>query len=208
MNFDDLQKNWQAQPAGARITISPETLLQEVRRNQCNFAVIILMRDLREIGLSALVAVFFAWQRWQHREWSASLLVLACAWVGGYMLVDRWQQRRHRPVLNDPLKECVTHSWQEVNHQIRLLKNILWWYLLPFDAGLAAYILIPLARTWHHGFDAFCDIGFVAVVCALLTCFLYWLNQYAVRKYLEPRQQELVELLASLEASPPPDAKP
>ena len=206
MNFEELQKTWQAQPAGVRVTIATEALLREVRRNQRNFAVLIFLRDLRETGLCLVAVLFFGWQGWQHREWSTGLLVLACAWVGGYMLVDRWQQGRCRPVVNDPLKHCVTHSLQQVNHQIKLLKNVLWWYLLPFDAGLAAYILIPSARSWHNGLDACFVTGFVVGFCGLMTGALYWVNQYAVRKELEPRRRELAVLLAGLEGNASPEA--
>lgn len=134
--------------------------------------------------------------------------MLACAGVAGYLLVDRWQQHRRRPVVNDPLKDCVTHSLQEVNHQIKLLKNVLWWHLLPLDVGLAAYILIPSARSWHKGFDAFFVTGFVVGFCALVSWVLHRVNQHAVRKELESRRRELAALLAGLEGNASPEAKP
>jgi hypothetical protein len=38
----------------------------------------------------------------------------------------------------------------------------------------------------------------IALVFALVDWFIYWLNQYAVRKELEPRRKELQTLLSSL----------
>ena len=34
MTFDELQKNWQDQPSGFRLSIDSELLLKEVQRNQ------------------------------------------------------------------------------------------------------------------------------------------------------------------------------
>ena len=43
-------------------------------------------------------------------------------------------------------------------------------------------------------------VGLLAsvVVCGLVYWGVYWLNQFAVRKHLEPRRQELEMLLSSL----------
>ena len=208
MKFEDLQKAWQAQPAHAAAAINPELLLREVRRNQRNFQAIIFWRDVREVGVSALLAVYFGWHGWRHDRWADELLALVCFGIGAFMLVDRWRQRGQRPVANDPLKASAIHSLHQVTHQIWLLKNVLWWYLLPLGVALVIDILLPLAPTWRTKNAALQDIGFVVIFISLVFGFVYWINQYAVRKQLEPRRQELAELLASLAGSPPPEAKP
>ena len=208
MNFEELQKTWQAQPAGARVTIASEMLLREVRRNARNFKITIFWRDVREVGIAALLTIFFAWHGWHHRQWTEGVLALACSGIAAFMLVDRGRQRRQRPVATDPLKACVVNSLQEVTHQIQLLRTVLWWYLLPIDLAVAIDVLVPLAPAWHNGWDVLIDTGFVLGICALTSWFLYWINQYAVRKELEPRRRELAALLAGLEGNPPPDAKP
>jgi len=207
MNFEDLQKAWQAQPAQAA-AINPELLLREVRRNQRHFQTMIFWRDVREVGVSTLLAVYFAWRGWHHQRWTDELVALVCLGIGAFMLVDRWRQRGQRPVANDPLKASVTHSLHEMTHQIWLLKNVLWWYLLPLGVALVLDILVPLAPTWRTGNAACQDIGFVVLIFVVVFGFVYWINQYAVRKQLAPRRQELAELLASLESGPAPEAKP
>ncbi len=208
MNFEALQKTWQAQPAGARVTIATETLLREVRRNERNFQLTIFWRDVREVGIAAVMTVLFGWQGWHHAQWTDGLLALTCAGIGAFMLVDRWRQHQQRPVANDPLKACVLNSLREVTHQIKLLKNVFWWYLLPFDVALVIYILAPLAPGWRRGFDVLMATGFVMAFCGLVSWFLYWVNQYAVRHELEPRRRELAALLAGLEGNSAPDQKP
>jgi hypothetical protein len=86
-----------------------------------------------------------------------------------------------------------------VNHQIWLLKNILWTYLLPLNVSLVIMVLVQASRSWHTRVAAGLDIVFVVGFCALISWGVYWLNQYAVRRQLEPRRRELEALLASLE---------
>ena len=62
MNFDDMQKAWQSQDPGAKMTIDVDALLKEVRRNHQQFAATIFLRDVREVSVCALMMLFFlAW---------------------------------------------------------------------------------------------------------------------------------------------------
>jgi hypothetical protein len=112
--------------------------------------------------------------------------------------VDRVRQRLKRPVLNDPLKACLQSSRSEVSHQIRLLQSVLWWYLLPLAAGLGIWTANALLRTIHSGAASLSSWAIYLGICLLLFVGVYWLNQFAVRKYLQPRLQELDALLADL----------
>jgi hypothetical protein len=198
MNFEDLQKTWQAQTAGARITIDADVLLKEVRRNQDHFCAIILWRDIREVGVALLLAVFFVYCGLRFHDWVPYVLTSACCGVGAFMGVDRVRQRRRQPAVNDSLKTCIESSLRQVNHQIWLLKNVLWWYLSPFAAGLGVAVGISIWRSRHTGVVV-AGLSVYLLAVALLFWGVYWLNQYAVRKGLEPRRQELETLLASLQ---------
>jgi hypothetical protein len=85
-----------------------------------------------------------------------------------------------------------------VEHQIWLLRNVLWWYLLPLMVPVFVFIghVAWLERDdgWESVFEA---VPAVAVV-VLVTVVIYWVNQLAVRKVLAPRRDELRNLLASL----------
>ena len=39
----------------------------------------------------------------------------------------------------DPLLESVKESLTQVEHQIWLLRNVFWWYLLPFTISILAF---------------------------------------------------------------------
>ena len=199
MNFETMQKAWQSQDASAKVTINADVLLKEVRRNQQQFRTTIFWRDVREVGVCALMALFFlGWGRlWQW--WSLYLLSFCCFFVGVFFLVDRRIQRRKQPVKNESLQACIQNSLLQVNHQIWLLKNIFWWYLLPILIGLGA---VSASTLWHKQQDGLATMiglgAFYTVFYGLVYWGVYWLNQFAVRKNLDPRRQELETLLASL----------
>ena len=198
MNFEKIQKAWQSQDAGAKVTINADVLLKEVRRNQQQFRVMILWRDVREVGVAFLLTLFFLHQGMRHHHWTDYLLACAGFGVGTFMLIDRWLQRKKRPVTNDSLRSCIEASLLQVNHQIWLLKNVFWWYLLPFAAAVGISIGHSAWHARNPGFAAMIA-GVVALFVTLLYWGIYWLNQFVVKKNLGPRQRELETLLTSLE---------
>jgi Kef-type K+ transport system membrane component KefB len=198
MNFDELQKTWQSQDPGAKVTINADVLLNEVRHNQQYFRAMIFWRDAREVGTAFLLTLFFLHQGMRHHHWINYLLALAGFGVGTFMVVDRLLQRKKQPVSNDSLKACVESSLLQVNHQIWLLKNVFWWYLLPFAAAVGISIGHSAWHARNPGFAAMIA-GVVALFVTLLYWGIYWLNQFVVKKNLGPRQRELETLLTSLE---------
>jgi phosphoglycerol transferase MdoB-like AlkP superfamily enzyme len=197
MNFEDFQKTWQSQ-ASSIATINPDILLKEVRHNQRQFRATIFWRDTREVGVAILLTAFFLYQGIRHPDWTFYLLAFAALGVSTFIVVDRWIQRKKKPVSSETLKTCVETSLAEVNHQIWLLQNVFWWYLLPFAIAVEIFICVSTGRK----LDGDLRMAIVAAIFALLVILLYWgiywLNQCAVRKSLEPRRQELESLLTAL----------
>src|SRR5262249_32114595 len=158
------------------------------------FRATIFFRDVREVGVAGLLIPVFIFMGWWLHNWTNYLVAAACLVVGGYILLDRWRRRKNSPELSGTLKKCVATSLAEVRHQIWLLKNILWWYLLPLFVPIVISMAWPTLRSGQHflvklaqGVALLGGVGFVVLVYG----FIYWLNQYAVKKHLEPRQQEL-----------------
>jgi len=198
MNFEDMQKVWQAQDAGATVTINANVLLQEVRRNQQQFRAMILWRDVREVLGCFLLAMYFSYQGVRHHDWTDGLMAVAAMGVGTFMMVDHLRQRGKRPVANHSLKACIETSLDQVSHQIWLLRNVFWWALLPFAAAVAVSIGHSVWHARNPGYVAMIVGVAAALLIALVYVGIYWVNQFAVRKCLEPRRQELEALLASL----------
>lgn len=209
MNFEDLQKNWQAQDAGLKLTINVDILLREVRRNQREFEAAIFRRDTVEVMVCGIMTAFFGvWGALWH-WWSFGLLAAGCLFVGAFFVIDRLRERRRQPVRNDTLRASIECSLHQVNHQIWLLKNIFWWYLLPILIGLSCVAGSVVWATRLQGRTAMISTAAVYLVTyGSVYGWVYWLNQRAVRQQLEPRRQELEALRDSLGPSDAPNGSP
>lgn len=206
MTFNELQKNyWQKDATAAKLTIDSDMLIREVKRNKEAFESTIFWRDFREVAVSIIMVGVFLYGAFKSKDniWVAGALVvvaLACLYVAVFFLVDRRLQRKKEARHTDPLLACIESSLMQVNHQIWLLKNVFWWYLLPPGAGIAlVFIAINVelfrvlpAKLVLPG----CLFGMLFVV--LIFVGVYWLNQFAVRKGLIPRKEELEAMLKNI----------
>lgn len=199
MNPDELKEVWRTQLTGRRVTLNADIVLRELERSKSHFEATILWRDMREVGAAVFVAAFFLWFGIKDHAWPPLVLAALCAGVAVFMVVDRFLQRKRRPTYSDPLLACVEESLAQINHQIWLLKNVFWWYLLPLGVGCAL--------SWGQVSWTLLKAGLWRLkdlVIPLVGVLFYWgiyrLNQWAVKKDLEPRRQELETLLQSLRA--------
>lgn len=181
------------------LTVDSDLLLREVKRNKEHFESTIFWRDVREVGVSFILAVFFLYQGVKFNLWSLYIPVLACIFVGVFMVIDRVIQKGKLPKPSDSLAGCIKISLAQVEHQIWLLRNVLWWYLLPFAIGVALFWGHVGWRVHHDSGAGLIFIGGCFVGLIILYTGVYYLNQYAVRKGLVPRKQELESLLKNLD---------
>ena len=200
MGFDELQRTWQSQGSGPKIAIDPEMLLREIRRNKRTFEATVFWRDVLNVGVAILMGAFFIRLGITLPYWLWFLPGLSMLWIAGFMVIDRMRQKRITPLRREPVTACVESSLAQVNHQIWLLENVLWWYLLPPGVGLAVAFC---SFAWEVRDSWWLSLMFLAIVglCAVVFWFVYWLNQRCVRRELRPRQQELEALLDSLKGT-------
>lgn len=200
MTFEDMQKAWRSQGGPPKVNLNANLVLKEVQRNKEYFEATVFWRDVREVGVALLMAGFFIYMADRTDPWPNVVLVLACLWMAGFMLRDRWAQRKKQPLPGDPLRTCIKASLQQVNHQIWLLKGVLWWYLLPPTLGLAFGLAHGVRRMQSAGVPVgWLGPGMFIGIVAVVVGGVYWLNQYTVKEGLIPRRRELEELLASLD---------
>jgi hypothetical protein len=201
MTFDELKKHWSSEQADLKLPIEHDLLLKMVKRNKQWFESAILWRDVREIGVAVMLVFFFLYFAIKHSLWPLYLLALLCSCIAVFMVADRIVQKRRHPCLSDSLLGCIKTSIAQIDHQIWLLKNVLYWYLLPFGVGVIiwfTYCGVSLAASKNTSFAYLLFI--LACICG--TVFLHYgvyrLNQRAVRKELLPRRTELEQLLNAL----------
>jgi len=207
MNPDDMKQAWQTSASSSRLTIDAGLLLNEVRRNERSFRATIFWRDAREVGVAfALVPIWVLMGIKLALPWTWYLTVPALIWIGGFMLVDRFRHDQREGDAGDSLTRRVATSLAQIEHQIWLLRNIFWWYLLPMALAIAIFlsqlaIQLP-GRPGIKAWNVAVVTGQTAVLAVVVFAGVYWLNQRAVRKTLVPRRQELQALLASLSDQP------
>ena len=202
MTFDELQKTWQSQQTDPKLAIDPDLLLKEIKRNKGWFESAIFWRDVREIGIAFLLVPFFLYHGITNGLWPLWLMALLCLWVGVFMVADRIVQRRRQPCLSDSLFNCVKSSLAQIDHQVWLLRNVLWWYLVPLGTGAIIWFSYFGISTMMSDYSMSIGEIFFILACIVGTILLYWgiywLNQRAIRKELAPRKHELEDLLNSL----------
>lgn len=203
MDPEKLRQAWQSQPSGSQIRIDADVLMREVRRNQHSFRATIFWRDFREIfaAIAVLVVVFLDVAfRGLHKNWPWLLIGVGAAWAAGYLLFDRWRQRRNAPQYEGTLLSHIEQSLKDVEHQIWLLRNVFWWYLLPITLGCMLPTLYFFAKDLARREFLVAAGPFVRATGIFIAVAygVYLLNQYAVRRGLEPRRQELLALRQSL----------
>ena len=194
MTFEELQKTWQQQPIPDTATIKEEMLLSVTRRNQQDFVAAVLRRDFREVAVCILLVAFFLQCYVNSKSMSMLIMTVGCIFVGSFFIVDRHIQKKRQPVYGDTLTCCLKQSLNQVNHQIWLLRNVLWWYLLPIGIGM---LVGPILETGVAGLNR----GYVIVAIFEVTvfCGVYRINQHAVLYGLLPRRYEILTLLNQLD---------
>ncbi len=199
MSPDDFQKAWRAQSSRTRVTVDAELLQGEVQRNQRDFRSLVLRRDVVEIGIAMLLIPYWFYAGITHSlPWTWYLAVPALVWVAGFLMVDRMRHEPKPSQPGDPLLESVEQSLLQVEHQIWLLRNVAWWYLTPLATPMFAFFAQVSWQTSQNWLEMAVGFGGLSLFVVALYCFIYWLNQRAVRVQLEPRRRELQSLRASL----------
>ncbi len=197
MNFDELQKEWNEQDSQSQVSVDHVALLKLVQRNQRSFEGVIFRRDSLEIAVALAMVPYWIWSGIKgDLLWTWYLMIPGVLWVAGYLFFDRRSQKRNQPQLGTSLRVSSERAASQVRHQIKLLKNVFWWYLFP--------IALPIIIYFAH--RALLDRdGWVFANQTLFVGLLYWgvyeLNQRAVRKNLVPQAEELEGFLNSLEQS-------
>ncbi|QEH38819.1 hypothetical protein OJF2_74290 [Aquisphaera giovannonii] len=199
MDTNDAKEAWHAQPSRPRLATDAGSVIEDVRRDQRAFAATIFWRDVREVGTCALmVPLWIVVGARSAMPWTWYLAVPAMLWVAGFMLADRLRHPRRPVDSSEPLRRHVERSLEEVEHQIWMLRNVFWWYLLPLALAMFAFVG---QVAWRLPMGVWPAALFGLLASAILSGTLagvYWINQHAVRADLEPRRRKLDALRASL----------
>jgi hypothetical protein len=203
MNLDDYKSNWKKQhnqlsadrfdAATADVVARAAKLETAIRR-----------RDLIEAVGAVFVLVFFGVFLWcvpcpVIMQAGVVIVMLGAVEI---VVVMHWTRHRDDEPTNDlPLLDFCTKEIKRVDRQIRLLRNVNWWYSGPILLGCS----VAFFGLLHSLPEEFPDWQFYVFLIAFNACFLaagfivFRGNARAVLKQLVPVREELAELVRSLQ---------
>lgn len=204
MSFDELQLVWQHERSATVPADVDTALLRQVQADSRKFSRRIFWRDVREVGASILVAFVFGKVAWEaQREgggswpaWVAAALPLG---VAAFLLVDRWRSRQREAPQGDALLIEIDRAQRAVGDQIKLLRNVFWWYLLPLLLSglllvLQVVLFAPMSLPPLLGGLVKTMVGIAALLpLGAINWWIWKLNQNAVKNNLQPQWDELAE---------------
>lgn len=207
---DELKSVWNAQPLPRQITMNAEVLLQHIRGNKARFTSSILWSEgfmILGCVVIAFMSMGFSIHMVRHgAPWEAMsgcvLLGLILLAIAAYKALDRFRLMRlmRRVSLSAPVLACAEESLAVVRHEIQLWGNMLWWYLLPLDLGVAAMVLAIVCTVEGVLAEAYplalAILGFLVI----LTLGGSWFCRWYLHTYYEPRRQELEALVRELKS--------
>ena len=187
---DELRELWCAQPL--REQTKAEDLLALVQRRTHSFDRMIAVRNLAESVAGGFVFLFFGWLGWRTQEtlMRTGYFVVAAgaAWIIYYLV--RYGNTRVSADPSQSLTDYTRALVERYDHQIRLLKMVKYWYLLPIYTGL---LITSVALFLEHGWriPAWRDFAMPALYTAFFAA-VWWLNEvYSVGRLRKQRARLL-----------------
>ena len=188
MNASELEYLWHKQRPIELTTENIAQIAGSVSAVDRKFRRQIWWRDLREIAAVLILAVWFGLSGQTWLRWLAIATVLFVgAWIIRSRIVARPDQQT--PSVTERLQQMI----RETEAQIHLLRSVLWWYLLPCAVALFIMTLDSPPRNFSWSPQ---PMSLAPLI--LLFIVVYWVNQWAVRKQLVPRRENLRRALAEL----------
>ncbi|WP_412069619.1 hypothetical protein [Rubrivirga sp. IMCC43871] len=203
--FDALQAVWQTADAPAP-TVGADALA-EARDEADRFDRTLRWRDRREYAGAIFVAVMFG-RGFPSADGLDRVGIVLAVLGAAFVCVWMWRAQRRRPPVapGAPTAEALRVALERVEIQIRLLRTVAWWYLLPLMIGpvlmgvgglVFELVTGPALAPARAGLV----LLFGAFVLALMGGLLggvYWLNQRAVARDLLPLRDRLAATLHAL----------
>jgi hypothetical protein len=188
---DELRALWNCSPpaTGKR----GEDIMQAVQQRTQRLDRAIRNRNWRECIAAGLVFAFFLWGALRTADAfvrAGSLIIMASAiWIAFYFI--RFGKARAAVAPDQSLTSYAQSLAANYDHQIRLLKSVKYWYLLPPYLGLLTLTAGQLLARAKAGGLNWGDAVYPAIYTVFFAA-VWWLNEvYTVGKLRESRAKIL-----------------
>jgi hypothetical protein len=189
MNLDEMSQAWRADPAPG--PPDPE-LVASVRTRAEKLDRTLRRRDRRETVVAVAVSlIFLAAFPVSGLVTRIGILVTVAAAIFIVFMLRRARRGEGTLEPDAPVLVVLDQKRARVGAQIRLLRSVVWWYILPIGVG------VMLVFGGGVGWGPL-TMGYGAAV-VVLGWVVHALNQKAVRTELVPRHEELDSLVRELE---------
>ncbi len=141
----------------------------------------ILWRNLREYAAGAVLIVWFLWQSLDPVRRPLAMAGLVAV---GFVMIYLWRSHRRTPPLDAAADVRSYHAalLDRYDRQIRLLRRVKYWYVLPLYLWMLL-VIVRVPSRFPGG-----RISYFLVV-TLFAAFIVWLNEgYGVRKLRAARK--------------------
>ena len=189
MNERELKEIWMSQSMS--ITFDHSELITEIRGRTSKLDRRVRFRNWLEWGAAAVVVVMFsagAFVSGGFIRAGCLVGVAAALWVSYF--IKRYGSAAPDPDPQMSLGEYREALLEKYDRQIRLLKGVKFWYVLPLYASMMLiFVGGVLEASKSRGYLEWWDLRFVAVA-TLFSAFVWWLNEgYGVRKLRREREE-------------------
>ena len=190
---DELRELWCSQPSVAAAT--KEELVELVQKKAREFDRKIFQRNLRECLAAVVVTALFAWMAFHAVDalQRTGLLIVAASGLWIIFFILRYG-RASAPA--DPGQDLYAYRRDLVERyyrQIRLLKSVMYWYLLPPWLGLILNSAGLLMRDLHRAAPVWPDVVSAGIYSACFA-FVWWLNGGPTVARLRARRAQILAL--------------
>ena len=193
MNDENLKRIWQENKLAAeKIDNSNSKTIKDMNTGLKKLERNIQKRDNLEVGAAILSIIYFAYQTVSSPELYKKIgYVLFIVYLLEVIFVlIKVKNAKPGIDLTASLKEQLVRHRDYVLRQQRLLKNVLWWYLLP---GLPGLLVLHLGREFSY--SVVLSLAFIFAVGA----FIYFLNRRAAERDFNPLLTELNNAINGIE---------
>jgi hypothetical protein len=142
MTEEEIKTYWRNSADTQTININQNLLLMNLTKQLTGIDKKLKNRDMLEMAAAVLVGVFFSVQFYLtdslQTKIGSSILVFSSLLITYKLLAAR--KTPLQEYAGNTTKSFLLASRNKVQNQIRLLRNVLYWYLLPLYLGLIVFI--------------------------------------------------------------------
>lgn len=197
MRLEQLQHVWQTHHQ-REATSQPSNFGTETIAKSVKFEATLWRRDWIETCAAIFVIVTFGSMSFTHdlRLFSVlGLLIIIASTLCVIWVLHSTRKRRSAIPPDHSILACARIELQRVEVQIKLLRSITCWYTTPLTIGAIVFVF-GLFEPWWVSLIA--ASGFL-VIFVLVGLLIHRMNQHCVKESLVPLQQQLLDLIQSLE---------